>query len=123
MFNWWSRKRKNRLENNFREIDDIRQNQFNLPKTTTIESLQLRSLQQLGIKIENQSMPNWEDNNKWGEVNIIWNISKWKEQNGLMLVDEKYHLMSNLKLQIAKTKDRNRVLATKEICLCTTEYF
>ena len=50
-------------ENNFREIDDIRQNQFNLPKTTTIESLQLRSLQQLGIQTENKSMPNSEDNN------------------------------------------------------------
>ena len=70
MFNWWSRNLKKYFriqENNFREIDDIRQNQFNLPKTTTIASLQLRSLQQLGIQTENLSMPNSEDNNTWGE--------------------------------------------------------
>ena len=69
MFNWWSRKDRKYFriqENNFREIDDIRQNQINLPKTATIESLQLKSLQQLGIQIENQSISNSEDNNTWG---------------------------------------------------------
>ena len=119
MFNWWSRKVKKYFriqENNFSEIDDIRQNQFKLPKTTTIESLQLRSLQQLGINIE--SMPNSEDNNTWGEKkSIIWNLSKWKEQNGLRLVNVKCHLLSYLKLQRTKTNDEGNMFVHNWILL------